>query len=366
MGSLSQIGELLSLQTFGESHGPAIGGILSGVPAGIPVDFERVKKEMEARRPGANDLRSPRNESDEVQWLSGIFEGKTTGSPIGFLIPNTDQRSGDYEALKDIFRPSHADYTYWAKYGTRDYRGGGRASARETACRVAAGALLMPWLESLGMEIKAWVSSIHQHEMPQDFGDWTKEQIRQSIVYCPDQKCSSAMEKAIALARDEGDSLGGIISAKITGVPAGLGEPIYYKLHAALGAAMLSINAVKGFEMGRGFELTRHKGSEVNDLFYAKEGEVKTQSNHSAGVQGGISNGMPVQFRVAFKPTATIRKTQETLSKTQETITLEAKGRHDPCVVPRAVPIVEAMAALVLADMWLIQQSKTAHEGTKA
>jgi chorismate synthase len=366
MGSMSQIGHLLSLQTFGESHGPAIGGILSGVPAGIAVDLDRVQKEMEARRPGANALRSPRNEADEVQWLSGIFEGKTTGSPIGFLIPNADQRSGDYEKLKDVFRPSHADYTYWAKYGIRDYRGGGRASARETACRVAAGALLMPWLESLGMEIKAWVSSIHQHHLSTDFGDWTKEQIRQNLVYCPDKTCADSMIKAIEAASEEGDSLGGIISAEITGVPPGLGEPVYYKLHAALGAAMLSINAVKGFEMGRGFEMTRRKGSEVNDLFYEKEGIIKTRSNHSAGVQGGISNGMPVQFRVAFKPTATIRKSQETLTKSNETIALEAKGRHDPCVVPRAVPIVEAMAALVLADMWLIQQSKKAHEGKKA
>ncbi len=342
-------GSVFKLTTFGESHGKAIGGIIDGCPAGLEIDFEAIQEELDRRRPGQSDLTTQRQESDTVQWLSGFFEGKTTGTPIAFIIPNKDQRSKDYSNIKDVFRPSHADYVYEAKYGLRDYRGGGRSSARETATRVAAGAVAKQILASQGVEIVSFVSRIGEVEVAKNYGELDFDR-PENEVRCPDDETASKMRAAIELARDEKDTLGGVVTGVAIGVPPGLGEPVFDKLHADLGKAMLSINAVKGFEIGSGFASTKMKGSEHNDKFEIVNGKPVTETNYSGGIQGGISNGMDIVFKVAFKPVASIGKKQETITREGEKTELEIKGRHDPCVVPRAVPIVEAMTALVLTD----------------
>ncbi|MFZ9700125.1 MAG: chorismate synthase [Flavobacteriales bacterium] len=346
--AVNRIGRMLTLTSFGESHGPAIGGVLDGVPAGMPVNLEEVNEFMQRRRPGRSPYSSPRNEADAIEWLSGLYNGHTLGSPIAFIIRNTDARPADYADLENVFRPSHADYTYAAKYGVRDARGGGRSSARETAVRVAAGALLMPWLNSLGIQIQAYVAQIGPHCSPQKA--YSNHEIYSSPVHCPDAATAELMIQAIEQAKAEGNSLGGVVQCTVLGLPVGLGAPVYAKFHADMGAAMLSINAVRGIEWGEGFDMASKTGAEVNDAFVNAAGSIETKTNHSAGVQGGITNGMPVQFRVAFKPTSTIAQAQETINQKGESVTLQATGRHDPCVLPRAVPIVEAMAALVVAD----------------
>ncbi|MFT4770881.1 MAG: chorismate synthase [Cryomorphaceae bacterium] len=345
----NSLGTLFKLTTFGESHGEAIGGIIDGCPAGLQLDMDAIQKELDRRKPGQSDLTTQRKESDTVSWLSGIFEGTTTGTPIAFIIPNADQRSKDYGNLKDVFRPSHADYVYEAKYGIRDYRGGGRSSARETACRVAAGAIAKQLLLAEGIEIKSYVSAIGQVELDKPHTELDLN-APENEVRCPEPSSAKAMRKAIENARDEGDTLGGIVTGLVLEVPAGLGDPVFDKLHADLGKAMLSINAVKGFEIGSGFAAAKMRGSDHNDGFEIVDGKPSTRTNHSGGVQGGISNGMDIVFRVAFKPVASIGKKQQTITREGKETELEIKGRHDPCVVPRAVPIVEAMTALVLVD----------------
>jgi chorismate synthase len=352
-------GSLLRLTTFGESHGPAIGGILEGFPSGIEIDFSMVEKDMARRRPGQSSISTPRSEADQVEFLSGIFEGRSLGSPIAFLIRNKDTRSKDYDALKDVYRPSHADFSWEKKFGHRDHRGGGRSSARETAARVAAGALAKMLLARFNVEILAWVSAVGPVEAAVDHEKVDTAQVEANIVRCPDSASAKRMIDYIEQLKAAGDSTGGVITCLARGVPAGLGEPVFDKLHADLGKAMLSINAVKGFDFGSGFAAAAMKGSEHNDAFSTgAQGKVVTLTNRSGGIQGGISNGQPVFFRVAFKPVATIASAQQTIDKAGKPVTLEAKGRHDPCVVPRAVPIVEAMAALTLADHLL--RNKTA------
>ncbi len=343
-------GHILQLTSFGESHGPAIGGILTGLPAGLIVDEKKIQEELGRRKPGQSIITTDRKEEDMVQFLSGIFNGKSTGVPIGFIIHNKDHKSSDYDELKNIFRPSHADYTYQEKYGNRDHRGSGRASARETACRVVAGAIAKQFLATQSIKIYAYVSQVGNIKTNKKYQDLDLSTIDDSMVRCPDKDVSDQMIELIKSAKEEGDSLGGIITCVIQNVPVGLGEPVFNKLHADLGHAMLGINAVKGFEYGLGFEEVVKKGSEVNDEFYEKDGKVHTRTNYSGGIQGGISNGMDIYFRVAFKPISTIKKTQRTLSTDHDSILFEAEGRHDPCVLPRAVPIVESMAALVIAD----------------
>jgi chorismate synthase len=347
----NSFGTLFKLTTFGESHGEAIGGILDGCPSGLTIDLEAIQKEMNRRKPGQSAIVTQRKEADEVQFLSGIFEGKTTGAPIGFIIPNTNQKTNDYSHLKDTFRPSHADFTYEKKYGVRDYRGGGRSSARETACRVVAGAIAKQLLSTI--QINAFVSSVGNIFVDKPYQELDFSKIESNPVRCPDEEIAVKMEAYIKEIRKEGDTVGGTVTCVIQNVPIGLGEPVFDKLHAELGKAMLSINAVKGFEFGSGFCGAQMKGSEHNDLFNP---DGSTKSNLSGGIQGGISNGMAIYFRVAFKPVATIMQKQETIDKQGNSVDLEGKGRHDPCVVPRAVPIVEAMAALVLADFYLLNK----------
>lgn len=344
-------GNVFKLTTFGESHGPAIGGIIDGCPAGIELDLEAVEAEMQRRKPGQSAIVTQRKEPDTVQFLSGIFEGKTTGTPIGFVIENTNQKSKDYSHIKDTYRPSHADFTYDKKYGVRDYKGGGRSSARETACRVAAGAIAKQFLKTI--KITAYVSGVGELQLNQPYSELDFSEIEKNPVRTADAAMAEKMEAYIREVRKQGDTIGGTITCVIQNMPIGLGEPVFDKLHAVLGKAMLSINAVKGFEYGSGFEGTRLKGSEHNDQFNE---DGTTQTNHSGGVQGGISNGADVYFKVAFKPVATIMQKQETINKEGEKVEMEGKGRHDPCVVPRAVPIVEAMAALVLADFALLNR----------
>lgn len=342
----NSIGKLFRLTTFGESHGVAIGGVIDGCPAGVKVDFDAIQQEMDRRKPGQSAIVTQRKEPDTVEFYSGIFEGITTGTPIGFVIKNANQKSKDYSHIKDAFRPSHADYTYYKKFGdVRDYRGGGRSSARETACRVVAGALAKQALE--GISIHAFVSGVGPLKMEKPYTNVDFSQTENNIVRCPDQSLAAEMEAYIKQIRKEGDTVGGIVSCVIKGVPVGLGEPVFDRLHAELGKAMLSINAVKGFQYGSGFEGAELKGSQHNDLFNA---DGSTQTNLSGGIQGGISNGMDIYFDVAFKPVATIMQDQNSINKEGETVTMQGKGRHDPCVVPRAVPIVEAMAAIVLLD----------------
>jgi len=350
----SVFGTLVRLSTFGESHGKAVGGILEGIPAGISIDPEAVQEDLDRRRPGQSAIVTQRKESDTVQFLSGIFEGKTLGTPIGFLIENEDQRSKDYDQLEQAFRPSHADFTYQQKYGIRDHRGGGRSSARETVSRVVAGAIAKQVLEQHGIRVDAFVDQIGHIQWTGAWRTPLKAVSESTLVRVPSLEVAEQMEELIREVRKDGDTIGGRIRCVIEGVPAGLGEPVFDKLHAELGKAMLSINAVKGFEIGSGFDAVSMRGSEHNDLFTI---EGKTTTNHSGGIQGGISNGMPIDFRVAFKPVATIMKEQETINESFEAVSLSGKGRHDPCVVPRAVPIVEAMAALVILDYLLIQKA---------
>ncbi len=348
-------GTVLKLTTFGESHGRAIGGILDGFPAGVEVDEGLLKHDLERRRPGQSDIVSQRKEEDKVEILSGVFEGKTLGTPIAFLVWNKDTKPQDYSHLKRAFRPSHADFTYYEKYGIRDYRGGGRASARETVARVIAGSFAKMLLQNAGISITAYVNAIGNIKMPEIFYFNTTE-IESSPVRCPHPETSGKMIVLIKETAKKGDTLGGQIRCIIQGVPPGLGEPVFDKLHADLGKAMLGINAVKGFEIGSGFAGTRAYGSEQNDEFTSEQGKIITNTNNSGGIQGGISNGMDIWFTVGFKPVATLMKSQETVDEKGNKVILEGKGRHDVTIVPRAVPIVEAMAALVIADHWLMNR----------
>lgn len=349
----NSFGKIFSLTSFGESHGSAIGGIIDGCPPGFEITVDAIQAQLSRRRPGQSSLSTQRNEEDQVEFLSGIFEGKSTGTPIGFLIRNKDQKSSDYDSLKNVYRPSHADFTYESKYGIRDHRGGGRASARETIARVVAGSVAEEILKQLNVKIVAWVSRVGSVTLNENLGPFERSQIDQNLVRCPISEVAEMMQGQIEQVRDAGDSLGGIITCRIDGVPAGWGDPVFDKLHADLGKAMLSINAVKGFSIGSGFEAAAMKGSEHNDEFISTEQGISTKTNHSGGIQGGISNGQPIWFQVAFKPVASIAQVQETVDKEGNSKSLQINGRHDPCVVPRAVPIVEAMAALVLIDHWL-------------
>ena len=351
----STFGSIFKVTVFGESHGEMIGMVIDGCPAGLEVDLAKIQAEMERRRPGQSKITTQRKESDLVKIVSGIFEGKTTGTPIAGLIENEDQRSKDYSHIENSFRPSHADFTYNEKYGHRDHRGGGRSSARETAARVMAGSIAKQLLETYGITIHAYVSQVGPIQMPETKIDYHK--IESNIIRCPDEVTAKKMIALIEEVKSHGDTVGGVISCIITGCPVGLGEPVFDKLHADLGKAMLSINAVKGFEYGSGFKGVESRGSLHNDVFVEKNGKVSTTTNHSGGIQGGISNGMEIEFRVAFKPVATLMKPQQSINKQGEEVTVEGKGRHDPCVVPRAVPIVEAMAAITLVDHLLRHRS---------
>ena len=354
----NSFGNIFRLTSFGESHGAAIGGVIDGMPAGIAIDLDAVQRELDRRRPGQSAIVTARNEKDRVRILSGIFEGVTTGTSIGFIIENENQHSADYGNIKDAFRPSHADYTYTTKYGLRDYRGGGRSSARETAARVVAGAFARQALAQLGIDLYAYTSQVGEIALSRDYRLYSRDAIDTNAVRCPDATKAAEMEQLIKQVKGEGDTIGGIITGVITGVPVGLGEPVFGKLHAMLGAAMLSINAVKGFEYGDGFDFATRRGSEVNDAFTTdSEGHVSTATNHSGGIQGGISNGEDIIFRVAFKPVATLLRDVNTIDKDGNSITLKARGRHDPCVLPRAVPIVEAMAAMVILDAYLLNKT---------
>ncbi|MBK5191947.1 MAG: chorismate synthase [Flavobacteriaceae bacterium] len=344
----NSFGTLFKLTTFGESHGTAIGGVIDGCPAGISLNLDKIQEELDKRRPGQSAIVTQRKEPDTVEFLSGIFEGKTTGTPIGFVIRNANQKSNDYSHIKDAYRPSHADYTYDEKYGVRDYRGGGRSSARETASRVVGGAIAKQLIPEISFI--TYTASVGDIRLEKDYKDIDFNLIESNPVRCPDPALAEKMEAYIREIRSQGDTVGGTVKCVIKNMPKGLGEPVFDKLHAQLGKAMLSINAVKGFEIGSGFEGTKLKGSQHNDLFNP---DGSTVTNLSGGVQGGISNGMDIYFSVAFKPVATIMQKQQTINSKGEEVEIQGKGRHDPCVVPRAVPIVEAMAALVIADFWL-------------
>ena len=349
-------GNIIKLTTFGESHGVAIGGILDGIPAGFELDLDKIQAELDRRKPGQSNITTQRKESDTVQFLSGIFEGKTLGTPIGFTIQNENSKSKDYSHLKENYRPSHADFTYQEKFGIRDYRGGGRASARETACRVVAGAIAKQFLENEGVKINGYVSAVGEISIDKNWQELDFENIEKNKVRCPDLAKAKEMEDYILQIKKQGDTVGGIITGVIQYLPTGLGEPVFDKLHAQLGKAMLSINAVKGFEYGSGFSGATMTGSQHNDIFENKEGIVTTKTNNSGGIQGGISNGEAVNFRVAFKPVATIMQKQNSVNQKGEEVKLDFKGRHDPCVVPRAVAIVEAMAALTILDFFMLQK----------
>jgi chorismate synthase len=352
-------GNIYRLTSFGESHGAAVGGIIDGCPAGIEIDTEFIQNELNRRRPGQSNIVSPRKEPDEVEFLSGIFEGKTTGVPIGFIIRNTNQHSSDYDNLRETFRPSHADFTYHTKYGIRDYRGGGRSSARETIARVVGGAIAKLALRPMEVKITAFTSQVGSIALPDRYTNYDLNRTEESIVRCPDPETSDKMEALIREVRKEGDTIGGIITCVVKNVPVGWGEPVFGKLHAALGNAMLSINAVKGFDYGSGFEGLPFRGSQSNDLFVNHNGKTITTTNRSGGIQGGISNGQDIYFRVAFKPVATLLMEQNTVTIHGNETILKARGRHDACVLPRAVPIVEAMTAMTLLDYSLL--AKTNH-----
>ena len=354
---MNTFGRLFRLTTFGESHGEAIGGVIDGMPAGIAIDVDFIQQELNRRRPGQSQLTTSRQEADQIELLSGVFEGKSTGCPIGFIVRNTNQHSQDYENMRCLFRPSHADYTYQQKYGVRDHRGGGRSSARITISRVVGGALAKLVLKQLGISIQAYTSQVGPIALEHDYQHYDLSQTEQNAVRCPDPEKAREMENLILQVKGEGDTIGGVISCVIKGCPVGLGEPEFGKLHAVLGQAMLSINAVKGFEYGAGFEGVTARGSEQNDLFSNENGRITTRTNHSGGIQGGISNGQDIYFRVAFKPVATILQEQATVDLEGNATTLKAKGRHDPCVLPRAVPVVEAMAAMVILDQILLKNS---------
>ena len=352
-------GKIFQISTWGESHGPAVGVSIDGCPAGIAINPDEIQLELDRRRPGQSEITTPRSEEDRVEVLSGVFEGLSTGAPILLMVRNKDARSEAYDHLKDVYRPSHADYTYQAKYGHRDHRGGGRSSARETIGRVAAGAIARRILaDAADVEIIAYVRRIHDIEAVIESSKVTRDEVESNPVRCPDQGAAEQMVERIKALRKEGDSAGGIVEMVARGLPVGLGEPVFDRLEADLAKAMLSLPATKGFEVGSGFAGTFQTGSAHNDAFYRDGDDVRTRSNNSGGVQGGISNGEDLLCRIAFKPTATINKEQETVSTSGEEATLRAKGRHDPCVLPRAVPIVEAMAALVLVDHWFIHRAR--------
>jgi chorismate synthase len=347
-------GRIFRLTTFGESHGEAIGGIVDGMPAGIPIDVEFIQQELNRRRPGQSSITTSRNESDRVQLLSGIFEGKSTGAPIGFVVYNQNQHSSDYDNMRQLFRPSHADFTYYYKYGTRDHRGGGRSSARITISRCVAGALAKIALNQLGISIVAYTSQVGDIALERDYSLYDLSLTESNAVRCPDPEKAEAMIRLIEEVKADGDTIGGVITCVVKGCPAGLGDPEFGKLHALLGSAMLSINAVKGFEYGEGFAGVNQRGSEQNDVFtMGHDSAVTTRTNHSGGIQGGISNGQDIYFRVAFKPVATLLRPQDTIDINGQPTTLTARGRHDPCVLPRAVPVVEDMAAMTIIDAYL-------------
>lgn len=353
---MNTFGTLFRLTSFGESHGVAVGGVIDGCPPGLLIDLDFIQSELDRRRPGQSRITTPRKEADRVEFLSGIFEGKSTGAPIGFLIRNENQQSSDYDHLKMVYRPSHADYTYHLKYGHRDHRGGGRSSARETISRVVAGAVAKLYLKQIGIQISAFTSQVGPIRLEHDYKAYDLSLTEENMVRCPDPETAERMIKLIQEVRYQGDTIGGVITCVASGVPAGLGEPVFGKLHASLGSAMLSINAVKGFEYGTGFNVEQ-RGSEVNDHFFNDEGKINTRTNHSGGIQAGISNGQDIYFRVAFKPVATILQEQETVDILGNDTTIKARGRHDPCVLPRAVPIVEAMTAITLVDHYLLARS---------
>lgn len=350
-------GKIFTLTTFGESHGEAIGGVVDGMPAGIIIDMDFIQSELNRRRPGQSSITTSRNEPDKVEFLSGVFESKSTGCPIGFIVRNTNQHSNDYENMRSLFRPSHADYTYTHKYGERDHRGGGRSSARITISRCVAGALAKLVLKQLNISITAYTSQVGNIALEHNYLHYDLTQTENNAVRCPDPIKAVEMEHLISEVKAKGDTIGGVITCVIKGCPVGLGEPEFGKLHAHLGAAMLSINAAKGFEYGEGFACATARGSEQNDIFINKNGNIATATNHSGGIQGGISNGEDIYFRVAFKPVATILMQQDTVDKYGTPTTLNAKGRHDPCVLPRAVPIVEAMAAITILDCYLLYRA---------
>ena len=347
-------GELYRLSSFGESHGRGVGGVIDGIPPGWKLDFDEIQKELNRRKPGQSHLASPRKEQDRLEIFSGIFDGKVTGTPLAFMVWNEDQHSADYNHIEDVFRPSHADYTYQQKYGIRDHRGGGRSSARETIARVVAGAVAKQYLKQIGVDFTAYVSAIGHVSLPDYISPLpAHEKIESSLVRCPDERTGDEMQALIEKTKSEGDTLGGVISCHITGLAPGLGAPVFDKFHADLGKAMLSINAVKAFEYGSGFRGTTRKGSEENDRFVSDHDRIRTLTNHSGGIQGGITNGEEVYFRVGFKPVATIMQQQSTVDRAGNEIVMDARGRHDVCVVPRAVVIVEAMAAMVCLDHYL-------------
>ena len=357
---MNTFGHIFRLTTFGESHGEAIGGVIDGMPAGIDIDMEFIQQELNRRRPGQSKITTSRNEPDKVELLSGVFEGKSTGCPIGFIVRNTNQHSHDYDNMRDLFRPSHADFTYYYKYGTRDHRGGGRSSARITISRCVGGALAKLALRQLGISIQAYTSQVGDIALERDYHLYDLSMTESNAVRCPDTEKAAQMEELISQVKAEGDTIGGIITCVIKGCPSGLGAPEFGKLHADLGAAMLGINAVKGFEYGEGFDGVTARGSEQNDIFIPTSEEsphLSTKTNHSGGIQGGISNGQDIYFRVAFKPVATILTQQETIDIDGNPTTLKAQGRHDPCVLPRAVPIVEGMAAMTILDHFLLNKT---------
>lgn len=353
---MNTFGKIFRLTSFGESHGRGIGGIIDGCPAGLELNIELIQKDLARRKPGQSKITTQRKEPDQVEFLSGVFEGKTQGTPIAFAIWNKDQHSNDYNDLKDVFRPSHADYTYIQKYGTRDYRGGGRSSARETIARVVAGAIAKQVLIKAGVSVQAFVSQVGEIKLNKFYTELNLDKTEENIVRCPDPETANKMIFRIEAAAKDHDTVGGVITGVAKGVQTGWGEPVFNKLHADLGFAMLGINAVKGFEYGSGFEGTTLSGSKHNDVFIVTNQGVRTKTNNSGGIQGGISNGEDIYFNVAFKPIATLLKEQQTVDKDNNEVTINPKGRHDPCVLPRAVPIVEAMAALVLVDHFLLSK----------
>lgn len=360
---MNTFGKLFTLTTFGESHGVAVGGVVDGMPPGIPIDIDFIRHELARRRPGQSRITTDRKELDQVELLSGVFEGKSTGTPIGFIVRNRNQQSKDYDSIANLFRPSHADYTYYNKYGIRDYRGGGRASARITLSRVVAGALAKLVLKQKGISITAYTSQVGNITLDKDYQKYDFSLIESNPVRCPEPKKAKEMEALIAEMKREGDTIGGVITCVIKGCPIGLGEPEFDKLHAQLGAAILSINAAKGFEYGEGFASASYRGSQQNDVFIPSSDkqqthDIKTKTNHSGGIQGGISNGEDIYFRVAFKPVATLLMEQETVNKEGEATKIDVHGRHDPCVLPRAVPIVEAMTAMTILDALLVDNAK--------
>ena len=354
---MNTFGQIFRLTTFGESHGEAIGGVVDGMPAGIDIDVDFIQSELARRRPGQRNITTSRQEPDQVELLNGVFEGRSTGCPIGFIVRNQNQHSSDYDNMRQLFRPSHADYTYYYKYGVRDFRGGGRSSARITISRCVAGALAKLALRQLGITVQAYTSQVGNIALERDYHLYDLSLTETNAVRCPDAEKAAQMIALIEQVKSEGDTIGGVITCVVKGCPPGLGEPEAHKLHADLGAAMLSINAVKGFEYGEGFAGVTQRGSEQNDIFRSVDGRITTASNHSGGIQGGISNGQDIYYRVAFKPVATLLQTQDTVDLNGQATTLTARGRHDPCVLPRAVPIVEAMTAMTIMDHFLLNKT---------